>query len=66
MPDQLTFDLPIKTAFGREDFFVKFLKLNAVKNLENWKKLPLSKTILIGASGFGKSQLANILTEMNY
>ena len=36
MPDQLTFDLPIKTAFGREDFFVTSSNSTAVKILENW------------------------------
>jgi len=46
MPDQLTFDLPIKTAFGREDFFVTSSNSTAVKILENWKNWPLSKLIL--------------------
>jgi chromosomal replication initiation ATPase DnaA len=64
MPDQLTFDLPIKTAFGREDFFVTSSNSTAVKILENWKNWPLSKLILIGPSGSGKSHLANIWTEM--
>ena len=55
MPDQLTFDLPIKTAFGREDFFVTSSNSTAVKILENWKNWPLSKLILIGPSGYQSS-----------
>ena len=64
MPDQLAFDLPIKTAFGREDFFVTSSNSTAVKILENWTNWPLSKLILTGPSGSGKSHLANIWTEM--
>ena len=52
MPDQLAFDLPIKTAFGREDFFVTSSNSTAVKILENWTNWPLSKLILTRAKRF--------------
>jgi len=64
MPDQLVFDLPIKTAFGREDFFVTSSNATAVKIIENWENWPLSKLILTGPSGSGKSHLSNIWAEM--
>ena len=64
MPDQLVFDLPIKTAFGREDFFVTSSNATAVKIIENWENWPLSKLILTGPSGSGKSHLASIWAEM--
>ena len=64
MSEQLVFDLPIKTAFGREDFYVSSSNTSAVKIIENWATWPLSKLILTGPSGSGKSHLASIWTEM--
>ena len=64
MPEQLIFDLPIKTAFGREDFFVTSTNATAVKIVENWPNWPLLKLILAGPSGAGKSHLAYIWSEM--
>ena len=51
MSEQLVFDLPIKTAFGREDFYVSSSNTSAVKIIENWATWPLSKLILTGPSG---------------
>ena len=64
MTEQLIFDLPIKTAFGREDFFVTSTNAIAVKIVENWSNWPLLKLILAGPSGAGKSHLAHIWSEM--
>jgi chromosomal replication initiation ATPase DnaA len=65
MSEQLVFDLPIKTAFGREDFFVTAANATAVKIVENWPNWPLSKLVLVGPSGAGKSHLAHIWAEMS-
>jgi len=65
MPEQLVFDLPIKTAFGHEDFFVTGANATAVQIVENWPTWPLSKLILVGPSGAGKSHLAHIWAEMS-
>lgn len=64
MPEQLVFDLPIKTAFGREDFFVTAANATAVQIVENWPNWPLAKLVLVGPSGAGKSHLAHIWSDM--
>jgi chromosomal replication initiation ATPase DnaA len=64
MSEQLIFDLPIKTAFGREDFFVTGANASAVQIVENWPNWPLGKLVLVGPSGAGKSHLSHIWTEM--
>lgn len=65
MSEQLIFDLPIKTAFGREDFFVTGANASAVQIVENWPNWPLAKLVLVGPSGAGKSHLAHIWSEMS-
>jgi chromosomal replication initiation ATPase DnaA len=64
MAEQLIFDLPIKTAFGREDFFVTGANASAVQIVENWPNWPMRKLVLVGPSGAGKSHLAHIWSEM--
>jgi len=63
MAKQLIFDLPPKTAFGREDFFVSPANARAVKVIENWPEWPLGKLVLCGPKGSGKSHLAHIWAE---
>ncbi len=63
MSQQLIFDLPPKTAFGREDFFVSPSNDRAVKVIENWPDWPLGKLVLYGPKGSGKSHLAHIWAE---
>ena len=64
MSEQLIFDLPIKTAFGREDFFVTTANATAVQIVENWPRWPMGKLVLVGPSGAGKSHLAHIWAEL--
>jgi chromosomal replication initiation ATPase DnaA len=63
MPEQLIFDLPPKTAFGREDFFVSPSNDVAVRTIEDWQIWPLGKLVLCGPKGSGKSHLAHIWAE---
>ena len=63
MSEQLVFDLPLKTAFGRDDFFVTGSNALAVELLEDWVNWPNSKLILSGPNGAGKTHLANIWAE---
>lgn len=63
MSEQLIFDLPPQTAFGREDFFVSPSNDVAVRTMENWQAWPLGKLILSGSKGSGKSHLAHIWAE---
>lgn len=63
MPEQLALDLPVHSAFGREDFFVSAANAQAVEALENWPAWPLGKLVLSGPPGSGKSHLARIWAE---
>lgn len=60
MAQQLTFDLPVKTAHGRADFFISPSNALAVKMLEDWPKWPRSKMALVGPTGSGKTHLTQI------
>jgi chromosomal replication initiation ATPase DnaA len=63
MPEQMIFDLPPKTAFGREDFFVSPSNDMAVRQMEGWQNWPLGKLVLCGPKGSGKSHLVHIWAE---
>ena len=60
MPRQLSFDLPSRTALGREDFFVSPANAHAVALVEDWQNWPGRKLALIGPSGAGKTHLAHV------
>lgn len=64
MAEQLVFDLPVKTAFGRDDFFRSAANDAAVVAIESWATWPLGKMVLAGPAGAGKSHLAQIWAEM--
>ncbi len=64
MAEQLVFDLPVKTAFGRDDFFRSVANEAAVAAIESWPTWPLGKMVLVGPAGAGKSHLAQIWAEM--
>ncbi|MEM9715413.1 MAG: chromosomal replication initiator DnaA [Pseudomonadota bacterium] len=60
MPDQLIFDLPVATAFGRADYFVSeanALAVAQIGDIENWVN---GRLILSGPSGAGKTHLLSI------
>lgn len=60
MAEQMIFDLPVKTALGRDDFFISPTNALAVKMLEDWPKWPENKLALIGPSGSGKTHLTQV------
>ncbi len=60
MARQLRFDLPTRTAHGREDFFVSPANSHAVAMIESWADWPGRKLALIGPSGAGKTHLAHV------
>lgn len=64
MSKQLSFDLPAKTALGREDFFVSPANATAVGMVENWAAWPNRKLALIGPTGAGKTHLAHVWAEI--
>ena len=58
MAEQLTFDLPVRSALGREDFFVAPANAAAVDLIDrDW---PGGRLVLIGPSGAGKTHLAQV------
>jgi chromosomal replication initiation ATPase DnaA len=60
MSQQLTFDLPVREALGRDDFFVSEANRHALAALDLWRTWPMGKLLLIGPAGSGKSHLAAV------
>lgn len=60
MAEQLTFDLPVREALGREDFFVSAANAVALAALDDWSNWPQGKMALIGPPGAGKTHLAHV------
>ncbi|ARE39875.1 Chromosomal replication initiator protein DnaA [Rhodovulum sp. P5] len=64
MARQLIFDLPVRPARGREDFFVAPANERAVAQIDAWRDWPSGKLLLIGAVGAGKTHLSHVWAEM--
>lgn len=60
MPRQLTLNLPVRTALGREDFFVSPANAIAVAMVDAPDNWPQGKLLLVGPEGAGKSHLAAV------
>jgi len=60
MPRQLSFDLPVREALGRGDFFVSPANAAAVAMIEGWQGWPGRKLVLAGPKGAGKTHLAHV------
>lgn len=60
MSRQLTFDLPLREARGRDDFFVSPSNALALATLDGWRDWPGGKLVLTGRTGSGKSHLAHV------
>ncbi|SEQ25252.1 dnaA protein [Thalassovita taeanensis] len=57
---QLSFDLPVRAALGREDFFVSPANAMSVVLIESWANWAGNKLALIGPRGAGKTHLAHV------
>ncbi|WP_297769734.1 DnaA/Hda family protein [uncultured Roseovarius sp.] len=64
-PQQLSFDLPVRAALGREDFFVSPANAEAVAMIEGWQDWPTRKLILAGPPGSGKTHLAHVWAALS-
>ena len=64
MSRQLSFDLPVRTARRREDFFVSTANARAVALIDGWRDWPSGKLMLTGPVGSGKTHLAHIWADM--
>ena len=63
MSQQLTFDLPSRTALGRDAFFVSPANAMAVETVEKPDNWPDGKLVLVGAKGAGKTHLTHVWAE---
>ncbi|MPQ95365.1 DnaA/Hda family protein [Thioclava sp. JE_KL1] len=63
MAEQLTFPLHLRSAQGREDFFISPANALAVTTLDAPETWPLGRMILIGPEGAGKTHLATIWAD---
>lgn len=64
MAEQLTFDLPLRPAMGRDDFFVSSANAGAVAQIDAWEGWPTAKLVLCGPAGSGKTHLAHVWAQM--
>lgn len=62
---QLSFDLPVRPALGREDFFVSPANAEAVAMIEGWQGWPDRKLVLAGPPGSGKTHLAHVWAALS-
>ena len=60
MTGQLTFNLPVREAFSRADFYPSPANAQALAAVEGWRDWPEGRLLLLGPAGSGKSHLAHI------
>ncbi len=60
MAEQLSFDLPVRQALGREDFFVSPANAVAVAMIESALPWPGGRLVLSGPAGAGKTHLTHV------
>ncbi len=64
MARQLTLDLPLRPALGRDDFFVSTANAGALAQIDGWCDWAFGKLILTGPEGAGKTHLAHVWADM--
>ncbi len=60
MAEQLSFDLPVRAALGRNDFFVSPSNAMALGLVEMWPNWAGGKLVLSGPKGSGKTHLTHV------
>ena len=65
MAQQLSFELPVRQALGRENFFVSPANASAVALIEGWQGWPSRKLILCGRPGSGKTHLTHVWSALS-
>ena len=60
MATQLGFDLPVRTALGRNAFMVAPSNAVALAMIEAWENWQLGTLVLTGPTGSGKTHLAHV------
>ena len=64
MAHQLGFDLPSRTALGRDAFFVAPSNAMALAMIDNWQNWAGRKLALSGPAGSGKTHLTHVWADM--
>lgn len=64
MAQQLTFELPVIPALGRDDFYISASNSAAVAAVENWENWQNGKMLLVGDRGAGKTHLAHVWASL--
>lgn len=64
MAQQLGFDLPSRTALGRDAFFVAPSNAMAMAMIDGWESWAGGKLALTGPAGSGKTHLAHVWADM--
>ncbi len=59
-PEQLAFDIPLRSALGEEDFLVSSCNEAAVSLIDRWPDWPHSAVAVAGPPGSGKTHLVNV------
>lgn len=65
MPEQLGFDLPSRTALGRDAFFVAPTNAMALAMIDDWQNWAGGKLALTGPEGSGKTHLTHVWADMS-
>lgn len=60
MAKQLNLTLPVRTALGRDDFFVSPANAMALGLVDSWPNWPGGKMVLAGPIGSGKTHLVHV------
>jgi len=61
---QLAFELPVRAALGRDEFFVADPNRAALATIDDWQNWPGGKMVLSGPRGAGKTHLTHVWVDM--
>lgn len=65
MAEQLNFDLPVRAALGRDDFFVSPANAMALGLVDLWPNWAGGKLVLAGPAGAGKTHLTHVWAALS-
>jgi chromosomal replication initiation ATPase DnaA len=65
MAEQLNFDLPVRAALGRDDFFVSPANAMALGLVDLWPNWAGGKLVVAGPAGAGKTHLTHVWASLS-
>ena len=63
MSEQLAFDLPYRTAYGRENFWIAPCNQEAITWIDRYPNWPTHTLLIYGPTGSGKTHLAALFSD---